>query len=363
MVMVINILNYYKMKRNSLIYLIFIGLISLLAGCEKDGTNVVMLKDPIAPTIGTLPSLTLTRAHGKDTLTFVGTAVDPGFQASATYFLEACAHGNNFADAVTIYSGVQDAVIKITVSDLNGIMLKKFAADQVSSVDFRIRSVLTVDAGTGAPGTSTDPLVYSSAATTANVTIYGLPRLDLVGSGITQKIESALGDGSYTGFVKLDATKPFTLNDPDAGKAYGTSGAALAVNGSAFTVTASGWYKLSADTKALTYTLKAYMVGLIGSAAPNGWSAPDSKMDYDNASGLWTVTLDLVVGEVKFRSNDDWNAGINLGLGDATHPQYTLTNLWNDGGSKNIPIAIAGNYTVKLSIGSTAYSCTITKNN
>ena len=361
--MVINILNYYKMKRNSLIYLIFIGLISLLAGCKKDETKVIMLDSPIAPTIVTMPNLALTRVHGKDTLTFVGTPVDPGFQASATYFLEACAHGNNFADAVTIYSGVQDAVIKITVSDLNGIMLKKFTADQATAVDFRIRSVLTVDAGTGAPGTSTNPLVYSSAATNANVTVYGLPRLDLVGSGITQKIESALGDGSYTGLVKLDATKPFTLNDPDASKAYGTSGVALAVNGAAFTVTASGWYKLSADTKALAYTLKAYMVGLIGSATPNSWSAPDSKMDYNSQSGLWTITLDLVVGEVKFRSNDDWNAGINLGLGDATHSQYTLTNLWNNSGSQNIPIATAGNYTIKLSIGSTVYSCTITKNN
>ncbi len=351
------------MKRNSFIYLILIGLISLLAGCVKDGSNVVMLKDPIAPTLKTLPNLTLVRSHGSDTLTFAGTAVDPGFQASATYFLEACAHGNNFADVVTIYSGVQDEVIKITVTDLDGALLKKFAADQVSSIDFRIRSVLTVDAGTGAPGTSTNPLVYSSAATNANVTIYGLPRLDLVGSGITQKIESALGDGSYTGFVKLDATKSFTLKDPDANKVYGANGAALALNGTAFSVTTSGWYKFSADTKALTYTLKAYMIGLIGSATPNGWNAPDSKMDYDYSSGLWTITLDLVAGEVKFRSNDDWNAGINLGLGDATHTEYTLTNLWNNGGSKNIPLAVAGNYTVKLSIGSATYSCTITKNN
>jgi hypothetical protein len=351
------------MKRNSFIYLIFIGLISLLAGCKKDETKVIILDNPIAPTIVTMPNLTLTRAHGKDTLTFVGTTVDPGFQASATYYLEACTHGNNFADVVTIYSGSQDAIIKITASDLNGLLLKKFPADQVSSADFRIRSVLTVDAGTGAPGTSANPMVYSSALKNASITIYGLPRLDLVGSGITQKIESALGDGSYTGFVKLDATKPFTLNDPDAGKAYGTSGAALAVNGAAFTVPTSGWYKLSADTKALTFTNKAYMVGLIGSATPNQWSAPDSKMNYDYASSLWTITLDLVVGEVKFRSNDDWNGGINLGLGDATHPQYTLTNLWNDSGSKNIPIATAGNYTVKLSIGSSVYSCTITKNN
>lgn len=350
------------MNKNLITYIILIGLTGLF-GCEKDETKVVISANPVAPTIKTLPDLTLKRPEGNKVLEFIGTPVDPGFKASATYFLEACAKGNSFADAIILYSGVQDTSIKMTVSEVNAALLKKFPSDQVSSVDFRIRSVLVVDAGTGAPGTSTKPFVYSSGATNANVTIYGLPRLDLINSGITQKIESALGDGAYFGLVKLDATKPFTLKDPDANIVYGANGAALAVNGTGITAAASGWYKLNADTKALTFSLKPFMVGLIGSATPNGWSAPDSKMDYDSQSGLWSITLNLVVGEVKFRANDDWNSGINLGLGDATHPGYSLTNLWNDGGSKNIPISVAGNYTIKLSIGSTTYSCTITKNN
>ena len=202
------------------------------------------------------------------------------------------------------------------------MLLKGFPADSISSVDFRIRSVLSVDAGTGAIGTSTQPLTYSSGLLTAQVTVYGLPKLNLINSGIVQKIESALGDGSYTGFVKLDATKPFTLKDPDANIVYGASGAALAVNGTGIATgtTGSGWYILSANT------------------------------------------LNLTTGSVKIRANDAWGS-INLGLGDASHPQYTLTNLWNNGSSANIPIAAAGNYTVKVLIGSTTYSCTITKNN
>ena len=172
-----------------------------------------------------------------------------------------------------------------------------------------------------------------------------------------------MGDGKYLGFVKLDQTMPFTLKNPDTNTIYGANGAALAVDGAGITSPASGWYKLSADTQDLTYTITPYMVGLIGSSTPNGWSAPDSKMDYDPQSGLWFITLDLAVGAVKIRSNDDWNAGINLGLGDASHPEYTLTNLWNNGSSKDIPIAAAGNYTIKVSIGSALYSCTITKNN
>jgi len=227
------------MKKNLIIYLTFIGLLGLFTGCEEDGTKVVIMTNPIVPTLKTIPDLTLSRANAAEVLEFVGTPVDPGFQASANYVLEACAAGNAFADAVTVYSGIQDTSIKITQSDLNGILLKKFPADAVSSVDFRIRSVLVVDAGTGAPGTTADPMMYSSATKTADVTTYGLPRLDLINSGITQKIESAKGDGKYSGFVKLDAAKPFTLLDPDSGISYGASGSALAVNGAGIVVAAS----------------------------------------------------------------------------------------------------------------------------
>lgn len=342
------------MNKKSIIYLAFIGFMGLLLSCQKEETKVEMLSSPIAPTIKTLPNLTLQRVKGKDTLLFVGTPMNPGFQASATYFLEACAKGNNFKDSVVIYSGVQDTSIKITVSTLNGILLKKFTADQVSSVDFRIRSILTVDAGTGAPGTITRPFTYSSTAKNADVTIYGLPRLDLINSGITQKIESALGDGKYTSFVKLDATKAFTLKDPDANLVYGDKNGALAANGSGITVPASGWYRLTVDTKALTYKLDPYMIGLVGSATTNGWDSPDQKMDYNAKTGTWDIKITLTAGDIKFRLNDAW--AVNWG-GTADKLVYN---------GSNITLA-AGNYTISLTItndtaGSNTGTCTIVKN-
>jgi hypothetical protein len=346
------------MKKHLIIYLTFIGLIGLLSNCKKDETKALISYNPDDPTLVTLPDLTLQRAHGLDTLEFVGTPVNPGFHASATYYLEAGAAGSSFKDPLVLYSGVKDLAIKLTVSDLNGLLLKKFPADQVSSIDFRIRSVLAVDAGTGALGTSTQPLVYVSGTTTSNVTVYGLPRLDLINSGLVQKVESALGDGKYVGFVKLDATKPFTLKDPDANVIYGANGTALAVNGTAFPVPASGWYQLKVDTKALTFSNDAYMIGLIGDATPNGWNAPDSKMDYDASTGTWVITITLVDGSVKFRKNDAWNQGVNLGIGTG----YSISNLFNDGSSANIPVT-AGNYTIRLYLSSTPISCTFTKNN
>ena len=343
-----------------LIYLTFIGLLGLLFSCEEDGDQVFILDNPVAPTIASMPDLTLERNNGTNTLEFIGTEVDPGFVASTKYFLEACPAGNQFANAISIQSGIIPS-FSITVSDLNGILLKSFPADEVSSVDFRIRARLVVDAGTGAPGASDGTFEYSSETETVSVTLYGLPRLDLLNSGIDQKIESALGNGEYSGYVKLDETMSFNLYDPDNAITYGGNNDVLEVDGTALPPVSTGWHKLSVSTNDMTYELLDYRVGLIGSATPNEWNDPDQKMDYDSQSGLWTITLDLVVGEVKFRVNDDWSGSINLGLGDDDHPEYTLDNLWNSGSSQNIPIDEAGNYTITLSIGST-YSATITKN-
>jgi len=329
-------------------YITILGL--LLNSCKKDETKVVILANPTPPTLVSLPDLTLQRAHGLDTLVFVGTAVDPGFKASATYFLEACASGNNFKDSLQVLSSNQDASLKITVSALNGILLQKFTADVASAVDFRIRSVLSIDAGTGAV-----PKIYASDPVSANVTIFGLPRLDLINSGITQKVESTLGDGKYIGYVKLDATKSFTLKDPDANITYGSNGTALAVNGAAFSVAANGWYQVKADTKAFTFTILPYNIGLIGDF--NNWSAPDSKMAYDAKTGSWFVTVTLTAGGVKFRMNDAWDQGINLGVGTG----YSLDNLQNGSSSANIPVT-PGNYTVRLYLNSAPFRATFTLN-
>ncbi|MCL4483982.1 MAG: SusE domain-containing protein [Bacteroidetes bacterium] len=332
------------MNKKIFIYLTFIGLIGILFSCKKDETKAILSDNPVAPTLVSVPDLTLKRANGTNVLQFVGTAVDPGFQASATYYLEACVKGTNFKDPLLIFSDKQDLSMKISVSDLNGIFLKKYPADQLTSVDLRIRSVLSVSSGTAS-------FVYSSVTKSADATTYGLPRLDLIGSGITQKIESALGNGVYVNFVKLDATKSFTLKDPDSNTIYGGSNGVLSVNGSGIKSTANGWYRLTVDTKALTYKLESYMVGLVGDATPNGWSSPDQKMDYNASTGTWSITLNLVSGGFKFRLNDDW--GWNLG--------GTTDNLTQGGANCSVT---AGNYTITLTIiNGTTGTYTIVKNN
>lgn len=342
------------MKKNLIIYLTVIGLIGLFSSCAKDETRVVILASPVAPTIKTMPNLVLDKDHGSDILTFTGTPVDPGFQASVNYYLEACPAGNKFSDTATviILSSIQAAEFKITTGEFNASLLKILPAFTAINADFRIRSVLVADAGKGVA-----PLVTSSATKTAEVYLYELPSLYLLESGINQKIESPLGDGKYSGFVKLDTLQPFTLQDRPNNKVYGGSGGTLVAGGPAIQMEAldpvdgNGWYKLTANTNDLTYVLSQYRIGLVGSATPNAWNAPDQPMDYDAKSGTWKISIDLIAGDIKFRLNDAW--AWNLG--------GTSANLTQ--GGANITVA-KGHYSITLTInsdGSTG-TCTLLKN-
>ncbi|MDT8401660.1 MAG: SusE domain-containing protein [Bacteroidales bacterium] len=341
------------MKKNLYILMAIVGLTAFFTACEEDGTRVVMSENPVAPSIVSVPDLTLVRSQANDTLVFRGTPVDPGFTASANYFLEACPAGTGFSQVTQVWSGVDDSEIKITVGNLNGALKKNFPTDQVSTIDFRLRAVLVVDAGTGSPGTSTSPFEYASAPVTADVTVYGLPRLDLVNSGKIQKVESALGDGNYSGIVKMSVASPFTLSDPDSGTQYGGAAGVLSVDGPAIVPPADGYHILDVSVPDMTYEFEAMMIGLVGSATPNAWDSPDQKMEYDQNAGTWSITLELIVGEYKFRLNDGW--AWNLG--------GTPDNLFHDG--PNLAISEAGNYTITLTItdfeGELA-TCTIVKN-
>ena len=338
------------MKANFLKYIALFGLVGVLVSCEKDEDKIFMKENPVAPVIVSVPDLKLSRDQGSETIEFVCSPVDAGFEASARYFLEVDAAGNNFASPIVVYNGVKADVISMTVSELNALLLRKFAADAVANAEFRLRAILAVDAGTGAPGTSNNPFQYISESKAVEVFAYGLPRLDLQGSGLTQKIESALGDGIYKGFVKLSTANPFTLFNPDTETVFGYSDGAIVAGGDPIVAGGDGYYNMLVDLNAGSYSLSEYKIGLIGSATPNGWDTPDTKMDYDAQNGTWYITIDLIDGFIKFRKNDGWAWNIG-GSPDA------LTQ-----GGSDIPVE-AGNYTITLTIINDATGSVVIKKN
>lgn len=341
------------MKNKLIIFLAFIGLIGLSTSCEKDEIRVYMSGDPIPPALVTIPDLTLLRANATDTIYFVGTPIDPGFVASANYYLEACVAGTNFETIIRIWAGTQDTSINVVVSTLNKLLLKTFPEFQLSDIDFRIKATLKFDAGTGAVGSIANPLEYFSSAVSASAILYGLPRMDIIDSGIEQNLSSPLGDGIYAGYILLDMANPFTLLDPETGTSYGGGAGTLTADGAAIVPGANGWHEISVNTNDLTYELDPYSVGVVGAFTEWG-DLPDFPMDYDSEKGYWFITMDLPVGPMKFRLNSDW--AVNWGPG-------ALTDLPAEGGvmplpnaSSDINITFAGNYTIQVTITGTSGS-------
>jgi len=87
-------------------------------------------------------------------------------------------------------------------------------------------------------------------------------------------------------------------------------------------------------------------IGIIGDATPGGWD-DDTNMFYNEAEGLFFTTLDLTMGQAKFRQDDDWI----VNWGSADFPSGTGTQ---DG--DNIPIPSAGTYYITLDTSSGEYN-------
>lgn len=330
------------MNKKILIYLTFIGLIGLLFSCEKDENKAVLLDNAISPILQTVPNLTLKRTGGTDVLTFVGTAVNPGFEASATYFLEACAKGDNFKNPIAILSDKQDLSMKITVSDFNGILLKSFPADQISSIDLRIRAVLSLSSGTGS-------FVYSSPVKSIDATTYGPPTLAMNVAGKLQGLVSSADNKVYTGWIYTDGT-PFQLTNNDGGKKYGgvltDATATLSENGPAIALPA-GAYTITADINTGKMEMKVtdVTIGIIGDAV-GGWG-DDTKMIYNFTDHTWNIAKTVTKGGIKFRTHNSW-AAVNVAYNPAGHD---LNNLYQNDGktdSQDIQDIAPGNYTIKL---------------
>ncbi len=122
----------------------------------------------------------------------------------------------------------------------------------------------------------------------------------------------------------------------------------LVAGGDNIETTVEDDYAITLDLSTpLAYKYRADRWGIIGSATADGWSS-DQNMSWNAVGGVFTATINLVAGEIKFRANDDW--GYNLG--------GSLTGLTE--GGDNIAVAEAGNYTITLNPWSKV--ATVTKN-
>jgi len=156
----------------------------------------------------------------------------------------------------------------------------------------------------------------------------------------------------WQGVIHLKAASMKFRANHDWGLNYGSDKADgnLKADGANIPVAVEADYAISLDlSHPNLYTYAMNRWGVIGDATPGGWST-DTNMTWDAVNNVLKVTLNLTVGAFKFRANDDWaiNVGGNLGA------------LTQDGA--NIPITVAGSYTITLDVSKAVYTATLTKN-
>ncbi|MFA5326472.1 MAG: SusE domain-containing protein [Prolixibacteraceae bacterium] len=360
------------MKKYIILYFIFI--LTSLSSCVKDETLATAYDNPVAPELtAPSPTIKLQRANSSDSLHFTGTNVDFGFPAADTYILEMDVQNNNFQSPVKVETTIGKNNFTIAVKDFNQILLGN-GVPEYTDTAVKMRVKVTVH--------DNFPVVYSNIVD-LTVSAFGPPKLIIITNPATdfkQNILSPGGDGIYSGLAKLQAGT-FILTDQETNTVYGGENGVLIAGGSpeiipylnSVEATWTGWYRVEANTNNMTYEVKQNFVGIVGKALPNGNKPPtppngegDNKMDYDSNNDCWEITVYMKAGWFKFRMNDDWGVGVNVGNQPGTPSgQNDLENLANASNSANITFPIdettpEGTYTVRLYLNANPIRCTFT---
>jgi hypothetical protein len=161
-------------------------------------------------------------------------------------------------------------------------------------------------------------------------------------------LEYNSASATWKGFIHLTAAEMKFRANHDWGYNYGSDLAdgTLGSDQANIAVSVESDYAVELNLSTpneYTYSLNRW--GLIGDATPNGWDS-DQNFTYDAVNEAWTLTVDLTVGGIKFRANDDW--AINYGDNDVDG------TLELDGA--NISVTEAGNYTITMTTDYSSYS-------
>ncbi len=349
------------MKKIKYIFSI-ISVLLVFAACEKEEFEPVVgvFTPPVLEDVSGTYVFAEEQA-GDVFKTFNWSDADFGFQSATSYAVQIDFAGNDFASAIDLVSTTEKTA-SITVGGLNQKLLAMGAKTNVSS-DFEIRVTASVNdsvqtLASNVPVMNILPykvvIIYPSLYMPGNYQAASGYESDW-SPDKAQQVYSLKQNDKYEGYVNMVGDGimfKFTL-DPNWDTNWGDDGddGTLDAAGSDIAIPEAGYYRMKADIVGLTYSVIKTDWGLIGDATPGGWDA-DTNMTYSMDTKTWSVTVDLTVGNIKFRANDGWD----LNYGD-TDFDGTV-----DEGGTDIPIDEAGNYTIVLNLEVAGYAYEITKN-
>lgn len=341
-------------KISSLAFLLIAGI-----ACENDDQKIVQSENGpqlVTPVDGT--SYVLDQANpSNEVTTLVWNHAEYSQQTAVNYDVQVALAGTSFENIIVGGSQTTNKFQVWTVEALNAIALEAGLIPYTAgNLDVRIKASLGVNG----------ELVSYSNVVTLKITPYttDLPQLAVPGNhqgwnpGTAPRIAaSGFGQTDYEGYVWLDGEFKFSAPNasgqyawpnegggPDYGDNGDFSGILVETNESNCTA-AAGYYRVQANTTTLTYNTTAVSWGIIGFATTgndNGWNQ-DVDLTYNSTTKkLELASIYLSPGPFKFRGNNAWSNGFDLGTVDADGYLQSGGDLTFDGP--------AGNYKVILDL-------------
>lgn len=266
-----------------------------------------------------------------------------------TYEVEIDKTGDEF-DTPLVVTSTTNTYITITSDVLNSsVVAVGLTPFSQGSIDIRVKSTV---------GSQSSEVQYSNVINYL-VTPYSteLPKLAVPGNHqgwnpptAPRIASSAFGETDYEGYVWLDggfkfvapdASGNFNWGNTDYGDDGSFSGVLVETGESDCTATV-GYYRVRANPTAGTWSADPVSWGIIGAATPTGWSS-DTDLTYNpTTKKLELASIALVPGAFKFRGNNAWSNGFDLGTVNADGYLVDGGDLTFDGP--------AGNYKVILDL-------------
>jgi len=283
---------------------------------------------------------------------------DFGTPTEITYTIEIDKTGDEF-DTPQVVTSTTNTFVNITSETLNGAVLEVgLTPFSQEAIDIRIKATI----GSGSNESYSNVITYL-------VTPYStdLPKLYVIGNFLNASgygadwtpaatlpalASSGFGQTDYEGYVYLNVASPEfkllptnTSFDGDYGDDGNFAGSLLQTGESNIQLSSPGYYRIRANTNTLTYSVGAVSWGIIGFATTgnnDGWNQ-DVDLTYNPATKkLELASIFLSPGAFKFRGNNAWSNGFDLGTVNADG--YLV-----DGGDLNFA-GPAGNYKVVLDL-------------
>ena len=273
-----------------------------------------------------------------------------------TYEVEIDKTGDNF-DTPLVLTSTTNTFVTANSATLNTAVLTiGLTPFSQGSIDVRIKSSV---------GSEGSEILYSNVINYL-VTPFStdLPKLYVIGNFLSNSgygadwspaatlpslASSAFGETDYEGYVMMNVASPEfkliptnTSFDGDYGDDGNFAGTLAQTGEENIQLSAAGYYRIRANTSTLTYTVAPVSWGIIGAATPTGWDS-DTDLTYNpTTKKLEIASIYLNPGPFKFRGNNAWSNGFDLGTVNADG--YLV-----DGGDLTFS-GPAGNYKVILDL-------------